>query len=100
MASSLRADTPYAYAACLQRAMTGCQQSLRVHAQSRRAGQANQAEQAEQGAQADQLHALQRLMDNLAGIDYQLSHIESAADAAFGENSDKTRITAQEQAFL
>jgi len=94
VASSLRADMPYAYAARLQRAMTGCQQSLRVHAQSR---QAEQAEQAEQGGQADQLHALQRLMDNLAGIDYQLSHIESAADAAFGENSDKTRIAAQEQ---
>ena len=94
VASSLRADMPYAYAARLQRAMTGCQQSLRVHAQSRRA---EQADQAEQGGQADQLHALQRLMDNLAGIDYQLSHIESAADAAFGENSDKTRIAAQEQ---
>ena len=74
--------------------MTGCQQSLRVHAQSRQTEQANQAKQDDQ---ADQLHALQRLMDNLAGIDYQLSHIESAADAAFGENSDKTRITAQEQ---
>ncbi|WP_102284413.1 YccS family putative transporter [Ottowia massiliensis] len=94
VASSLRADMPYAYSARLQRAMTGCQQSLRVHAQSR---QAEQADQAEQGGQADQLHALQRLMDNLAGIDYQLSHIESAADAAFGENSDKTRIAAQEQ---
>ena len=97
VASSLRADIPYTYSARLQRAMTGCQQSLRVHARSRQADQADQADQAEQGGQADQLHALQRLMDNLAGIDYQLSHIESAADAAFGENSDKTRITAQEQ---
>ena len=82
---SLRDGVAYAYGERLARAIEGCRQSLKLYAAQRSAAQ---------------VHTLQRLLDNLFAIDWQLSHLEGDGAGHYGELSDKTRIAAQEQEGL
>ena len=61
VAESLRSGQPYVYSERLQRAIKGARQSLKLYAA--------------QHSGAD-VHALQRLLDNLGSVDYQLAHLE------------------------
>ena len=99
VAESLRADRPYAYSQRLQRAMSGCQQSLTLYAR-----QMQQAADAADAGDADEasarIHTLWRLLDNLAGIDHQLAHLQGGQQAgfgdAFGQDSEHSRIAGQD----
>ncbi|RMX11187.1 TIGR01666 family membrane protein [Allofranklinella schreckenbergeri] len=93
IAQSLRSGQPYQYSPRLARAVAGCQQSLTLYAQSL------------QGP-SEHVPALQRLMDNLYAIDYQLSHLKNHIDGDLNGTfddaspSDHTRIAAQEPTGL
>ncbi len=81
VAESLRLGRPYVYGERLERAVAGSRQSLKLYAQTH------------QGAE---VHALQRLLENLGSVDYQLRHIEKGSDAEPDGHSEQTRIASQE----
>lgn len=85
VAESLRSGRPYQYGKRLERAIQGCRQSLKLYAESHN---------------GSEVHTLQRLLENLFSVDYQLSHIESGDQAADEGASDKTRIAASENGGL
>lgn len=66
MAASLRGGAPYRYSKRLVRATEGCQRSLRLYVA--------------QHAADDWVYTLQRLLDNLLAIDWQLAHLKDAVD--------------------
>lgn len=83
VAESLRSNTPYEYGPRLTRAIAGCQQSLELYARHHN---------------GPNTHTVQRLLDNLFGIDYQLSHLESNnPEAVDSTTNDTTRIAAQDK---
>ncbi|UOO82021.1 YccS family putative transporter [Uruburuella testudinis] len=85
VAESLRNSRPYAYSERLQRAIEGGRQSLKLYT-------------ARQGD--SEVYALQRLLENLYSVDYQLRHLENDESRGLEEHSDKTRIAAQETGGL
>lgn len=85
VAESLRSGHPYQYGKRLERAIQGCRQSLKVYAERHN---------------GSEVHTLQRLLENLFSVDYQLSHIESGDQTADEGASDKTRIAAMESGGL
>ncbi|OSI10169.1 YccS family putative transporter [Neisseria zoodegmatis] len=85
VAESLRSGHPYQYSKRLERAIQGCRQSLKVYAERHN---------------GSEVHTLQRLLENLFSVDYQLSHIESGDQTADEGASDKTRIAAMESGGL
>lgn len=85
VAESLRLGTPYQYSERLARAAEGSRQSLKLYAAKH---------------QGSEVHALQRLLENLGSVDYQLRHIEKGSEAELDEHSDKTRIASQESGGL
>lgn len=70
IAECLRNDKPYQYSERLGRAVQGCRQSLKLYAEQ---------------YQGREVHAIQRLLENLFGVDYQLSHLENSEEEAANE---------------
>ncbi|VEJ22175.1 YccS family putative transporter [Neisseria animaloris] len=85
VAESLRSGKPYQYGKRLERAIQGCRQSLKIYAENH-----NGAE----------VHTLQRLLENLFSVDYQLSHLEKDEHNAAEMHSDKSGIAAMERGGL
>ncbi|MFC3873431.1 YccS family putative transporter [Neisseria musculi] len=81
VAESLRSGQPYQYSKRLQRAIEGCRQSLKLYAAAHGGGG---------------VHTLQRLLENLFSVDYQLSHIESGNQEEEEMPSEKHRIAGME----
>ena len=85
VAESLRLGSPYEYGERLERAVQGCRHSLKLYAGNH---------------QGNEVYALQRLLENVGSVDYQLRHIEKDDAGELDEHSDKTRIASQEAGGL
>ena len=85
IAESLRSNEPYAYSSRLTRAIEGSRQSLNHYADTH---------------DGMDVHALQRLLDNLRSIDYQLAHLNTRDATDLETDSDASRIAALEQTGL
>lgn len=85
IAESLRSNEPYAYSSRLTRAIEGSRQSLNHYADTH-------------GGM--DVYALQRLLDNLSSIDYQLAHLNTQDATDLETDSDASRIAALEQSGL
>ncbi|WP_373761695.1 YccS family putative transporter [Neisseria dentiae] len=85
VAESLRSGQPYQYSKRLQRAIEGCRQSLKLYAETHG---------------GSEVHTLQRLLENLFSVDYQLCHIESGDKEAEETPSEKHRIAGMESGGL
>ncbi len=85
VAESLRNSKPYQYSDRLKRALHGSRQSLQHYAASH--------------SHTD-VHPLQRLLDNLSSVDYQLRHLENDNEELLAANSDRNRIAALEKSGL
>lgn len=85
VAESLRSGRPYQYGKRLERAIQGCRQSLKLYAETHN---------------GSEIHTLQRLLENLFSVDYQLNHIEADNQAGNENAPDKTRIAASESGGL
>lgn len=80
VAHSLRHDMPLPDTGRLNRQLDGLRQSLQHH-RTRNGIAANDG--------------LDRLLDNLAGVNYQLNHLgDAAVDAEYSDDSDRNRIAA------
>lgn len=82
---SLRSNTAYEYSERLTRAIDGCKQSLKLYATH--------------NPNAD-LHSIRRLLDNLSGVDYQLSHLDAPEKEHDAADADNLRIVAAESSSL
>ena len=76
---------PYAYSSRLTRAIEGSRRSLNHYADTH-------------GGM--DVYALQRLLDNLSSIDYQLAHLNTQDATDLETDSDASRIAALEQSGL